>query len=134
MNVSRRLFRAWIFVSVLWLLGTIAYACFVFPSQMADARYQYVYEMRADVDVDNINKIDWNNKSIYELMRSPSLETLTPAFDQLEEQYWSDWDQGIKKGELKKLTYPHGNLYLSADLTQADQSYHPRGSGAQPGR
>lgn len=116
MNVSRGLFRVWIVVSVLWLLGTIALAWSELPSQIAGTRYSYVYEIRDDIDV---SKIDWN-KSIYELMRSRSRENLSPKFAQLEREYWSDWDKRVENGTIRRLQYPHGKLYLDGGLTQAD--------------
>jgi hypothetical protein len=120
MNVSRGLFRTWIFVSTLWLIGVTALAGSVLPNQMASARYQYVYEMRSDVG--DPNKVDWK-KSIYELMRSASQENLSPTFAEMDWQYWSEWDKGVENGTMQRLQYPHGKLYLSKDLTQADQTY-----------
>jgi hypothetical protein len=120
MNVSRGLFRGWIFLSAAWVVALIAIAWFVIPEQMASTNYQYVYEMRSDVP--DPNKVDWN-KSLYDLMRSPSKENLSPKFDQLDWQYLSEWEKGVENGAMQRLRYPHGKLYLSMGLTPADRTY-----------
>jgi hypothetical protein len=43
MNLSRGLFRAWIVLSILWTLGTVALAASLLPDKVRSDRYQYVY-------------------------------------------------------------------------------------------
>jgi hypothetical protein len=69
MNVRRGLWRSWIFLTVLWVIGTAALAYMVMPGSVASRKYQYVYHMRSDVP--DPNKVDWT-KDFYSLMESPS--------------------------------------------------------------
>jgi hypothetical protein len=48
MNVRQGLWRTWIFVTVLWVIGTATVAWFVVPQNVA-GKYQYVYNIRKDV-------------------------------------------------------------------------------------
>ena len=70
MNVRRGLWRAWIFVSALWVIGTMALAALILPDNVAK-KYQYVYAMRSDVP--DPNKVDWT-KDFYALMQSPGTQ------------------------------------------------------------
>jgi hypothetical protein len=120
MNVRRGLWRAWIFVSVLWIIGTAALAFLILPENMAK-RYQYVYTMRTDVG--DPNKVDWS-KDFYALMQSPSRNMLTASFDILGYQYVSAWDEDVKKGTMIVAEFPdNSKLYLSSQMTKEDQDY-----------
>ncbi|KRR21404.1 hypothetical protein CQ14_07080 [Bradyrhizobium lablabi] len=120
MNVRRGLWRAWIFVTVLWLIGTAGLAYLVMPDQIA-RKYQYVYNMRKDVG--DPNKVDWS-KDFYALMRSPSKEQLSATFDLLEYQYVTSWNEDVQKGTMIAADFPdRSRLYLSAQLTKEDQNY-----------
>ena len=95
MNVKRGLWRAWMFVTVLWIIGSATLACLVLPGSVANRKYQYVYTMRSDVP--DPNKVDWN-KSLYEIMRSPSKDKLAVTFDLIPYQYIASRDEDVSKG------------------------------------
>jgi hypothetical protein len=120
MNVRRGLWRTWIFLSVLWIIGAVALAYFVLPESVA-RKYQYVYNMRKDVG--DPNKVDWT-KDFYALMQSPSKEKLPSTFDILTYQYVAGWDEDVKKGTMIAADFPDkSRLYMSAQMTKDDQNY-----------
>jgi hypothetical protein len=121
MNIRRGLWRAWIFVTVLWVIGTVALGYFLVPESIAGRKYQYVYNMRKDAG--DPNKVDWT-KDFYALMQSPSKEQLQPAFDILGYQYVTSWDEDVKKGTTISAEFPDkSHLYMSAQMTKDDQNY-----------
>lgn len=121
MNVRRGLWRAWIFVTVLWIIGTVTLAFLVLPDSVASRKYQYVYAMRSDLP--DPNKVDWN-KSLYELMRSPAKDKLAVTFDLVPYQYISSRDEYVNKGTEVRVDFPDGSkLYLSSGLDKEDQTY-----------
>ena len=121
MDLRRGLWRAWIFVTVLWLIGAAGLAYVVVPDRIAQ-KYQYVYDIRGDAG-DDPNKVDWS-KDFYALMRSPSKEQLPVTFDILEYRYVTSRDEDVKKGTEIAADFPDkSRLYLSARLTKDDQNY-----------
>lgn len=121
MNVRRGLWRSWIFLTVLWVIGTAALAYMIMPDSMASRKYQYVYHMRSDVP--DPNKVDWT-KDFYSLMESPSKGNLASTFDIMTYQLATSWDEDVKKGTLISAEFPDkSHLYLSAQMTKADQDY-----------
>jgi len=120
MNIRRGLWRTWIFLSVLWIIGTLTLACFILPDSLAQ-RYQYVYMMKKEAG--DPNKVDWT-KDFYALMRSPSEEKLPTTFEILTYQYFANWDEDVKKGKMITVDFPDkSRLYLSAQMTKDDQNY-----------
>jgi hypothetical protein len=120
MNVKRGLWRAWIFVSVLWVIGTLALAALILPDNAAK-KYQYVHVMRSDVP--DPNKVDWT-KDYYALMQSPARNILTASFDPVGYQYVTSWDENVKKGTMIVAEFPDkSKLYLTTQLTKEDQEY-----------
>jgi hypothetical protein len=121
MNVGRGLFRGWIFLTVLWLIGAGSLAYFIIGDGVSGRKWQYVAIMREDVP--NPNEVNWS-LPYYEIMRSPSAEKLAVTFDEVEYQYVRDWDQSVKDGKLALIEMPdHSLLYLSTGLTEHDQQY-----------
>jgi hypothetical protein len=120
MNVRRGLWRAWIFVTVLWVIGTVTLAFLILPDNVAK-KYQYVYVMRSDVP--DPNKVDWT-KDFYALMQSPARNMLSSSFDIVGYQYVSTWDENVKKGTMIVAEFPDkSKLYLTTQLTKEDQDY-----------
>jgi hypothetical protein len=120
MNVRRGLWRTWIFLSVLWIIGTVTLAYFVLLESVA-RKYQYVYIMKKDVG--DPNKVDWT-KDFYALMQSPSKENLPSTFDILTYQYVASWEEDVKKGKMIAADFPDkSRLYFSAEMTKDDQNY-----------
>src|SRR6185295_9114739 len=103
MNVRRGLWRTWIFLTVLWVIGTVALAYVVLPESVASRKYQYVYNMSSDVP--DPNKVDWT-KDFYALMQSPSKEKLASTFDILTYQYATSWDEDVKQDTMITAAFP----------------------------
>jgi len=121
MNVRRGLWRAWIFVTALWIIGSAMLAFLVLPGSVASRNYQYVYTMRSDVP--DPNKVDWN-KSLYEIMQSPSKNKLPVTFDLIPYQYISSRDEDVSKGTAARVDFPDGSkLYLNDGLNKEDRTY-----------
>jgi hypothetical protein len=120
MNVKRGLWRAWIFISVLWVLGAVLLSASMIPSSFAK-KYSYIYQMRSDVP--DPNKVDWT-KNFYDLMQSPSSNMLSSTFDVVSYSNGLTWDEDVKKGTLISAEFPdNSKLYLSAQMTKDDQNY-----------
>jgi hypothetical protein len=121
MNVGRGLFRGWILLTVLWLIGAGTLAYFIIGDEVSRWKWQYVEIMRhGDIPP---WETDWK-RPYYENMRSPSAEKLAVTFYELEYQYSQSWDQSVKDGKLTVIEMPdHSSLYLNTDLTKNDQEY-----------
>ena len=120
MNVARGLWRAWIFVTVLWVIGTVAVAYNSLPYDVA-RKYQYIEELKKGSG--KPWEIDWS-KGYYDLMRSPSKELITPAFDALSYVYVADWEEHVKAGKLISVDFPDkSRLYLSIGMNKDDKDY-----------
>ena len=119
-SVGRGLFRGWIFLTVLWLIGAGTLAYFIIRREVSHWKWQYVHEARTNTLP---GEVDWS-RPYYEMMRSPSAENLAVTFMKLEYQYTQEWDQFVKDGKLKIVKMPDDSLlYFSTDLTEQDQLY-----------
>jgi hypothetical protein len=96
MNWRRGLWRIWIGLTVLWLVG-VGYLCLSEFSKTSPFAGQF-------------------------LVKTPTQEGLSPQFAQLEEPYHMDWENSVKEGKLIVVQFPdHARLYLSSQLTPDDQ-------------
>jgi hypothetical protein len=96
MNVGRGLFRAWILLTVLWLIGAGTMAYLSIPANVSLSKWQYVHHSRTTTPPE---EIDWS-RPYYEIMRSPSAEKLTVSFEELENPFAQQWEQSVKDGDL----------------------------------
>jgi len=120
MNVGRGLFRGWIFLTVLWLIGASTLAYFIISGEVSNWKWQYIHELRTNTP---LQEIDWS-RPYYEIMRSPSAEKLSVTFNEVEYQYVEEWDQFVKDRKLTPVEMPdHSLLYFSTELTEQDQLY-----------
>jgi hypothetical protein len=76
MSVGRGLFRGWIFLTVLWLIGAGTLAYFIIRREVSHWKWQYVHEARTNTLP---GEVDWS-RPYYEMMRSPSAEKLAVTF------------------------------------------------------
>jgi hypothetical protein len=129
MNVRRGLWRAWIFVTLLWVLGSGTLAYFLAVDAVSK-NYQWLMLLRKDV------KEPWKHfedRSLYEIARSPSKEGLTVAFNPVDYEYVSQWNKDVDAGKTVRVDFPdHSRLYLNAQLTTEDQTYLSRAFWNQP--
>jgi hypothetical protein len=123
MNVVRGLFRAWIFVTVLWCIGVGAGVYAIVPAKISQWKWQYVHEMRKGIEP---SKVDWT-RPYYENARSPSAEKLAVNFHELGREYIEQWDKYAKEGAVTMNFFPDGSLlYLEGYLTAEDRNYLER--------
>jgi hypothetical protein len=117
-SLGRGLFRAWIVISVLWVVGVMAFAISVVPGVLAGWKYQYVPVMRPELDP---NKID-SNRPFYDVMKSPSQEGLRPTFEEV--TYHAFHDKRVGEGSMATDSFPDGSvLYLPSGMTNEDKKY-----------
>ena len=117
MNVGRGLFRGWVLLTVLWLIGVGISAYVVIGDEISRGRWQYVDQSRTN------GEIDWS-RPYYEIMRSPSADKLAVTFEELEYRYFERWNQLIKDGKLTPVKMPDDSLlYFYPSLTEQDQLY-----------
>lgn len=120
MNVKRGLWRSWLFVTLLWVLGSGTLAYFL-VSEAVSKNYQWVMLLRKDVEE------PWKHIEdlpLYEITRSPSKEGLTVAFNTLDYEYVSQWNKDVVAGKTVRVDFPdHSKLYLNGQLTPQDQAY-----------
>jgi hypothetical protein len=130
MNVGRGLFRGWIFLTVLWLIGAGTLAYFIIGDEVSGWKWQHV-EIKRDKDIPPW-ETDWK-RHYYEIMRSPSAEKLAVSFEKLG---YSSWNKHAEEdGRIVIIKMPdHSSLYLDAQLTEDDQQYSLRHSGISAGR
>jgi hypothetical protein len=120
MNIGRGLFRGWIFLTVLWLIGAGTLAYFVIGAEVSGWKWGYVHQPRTNSPP---WEIDWS-LPYYETMRSPSAEKLAVTFHEVGRQDVRSWDHFVKDGKLAPIEMPdHSLLYLSTYLTERDQEY-----------
>jgi hypothetical protein len=129
MNVGRGLFRAWILISILWMLGAglTAYAM-VAPASVSGA---------FQPEGSTWNGKPWEvdpappplppgyhldaHKPFYQVMRSPAAENLSVRFFEVEQRYRSQWDNDAS---MSVVTFPDGSrVYMHAAYSDTDKSY-----------
>jgi hypothetical protein len=123
MNVRRGLWRAWIFVTLLWVLGSGTLAYFLAVDAISK-NYQWLMLLRKDV------KEPWKHFEdlpLYAIVRSPSKEGLAVAFNPVDYEYVSQWNKDVDDGKTVRVDFSdRSKLYLNAQLTTEDQTYLSR--------
>jgi hypothetical protein len=117
MNVGRGLFRAWVLISVLWIIaaGFVAYT--VSAPDIIRGAFQPDNETKGGLEP---WKVDWQ-KPFYETIRSPSAEKLNVKFYKVEWKYQSQWD---KDGSMAVVEMPDGShLYMDRQYNETDKNY-----------
>jgi hypothetical protein len=108
MNVGRGLFRAWILLTALWLIGAGALAYFIIDDQISRWKWQYVHVLRNDI---HPSEVDWS-LPYYENMRSPSAEKLAVTFAELEYPYVGSWNESVEKGKMVLKKMPDHSSFI----------------------
>jgi len=120
MNIRRGLWRTWIFVSVLWVIGAALFG-YLILMQGTGGKYQYVEAIRSDAG--EMNSIDWS-RPFYEIRKSPAKEKLSPEFSLLEYQYVAGFDKSVREGRMVQVDFPdRSNLYMSKFFDEEDKQY-----------
>jgi hypothetical protein len=116
MNVGRGLFRAWILLTVLWVIGAGTLAYFIIPEEVSGGKWVYIPQLKVPLE-----QID-PSRPIDEIERSPSAEKLAVTFQEVGDQY--DLDEAVKLGHLRLVEMPdNSSLYLNTYVTEEDQQY-----------
>jgi hypothetical protein len=120
MNVRRGLWRAWIFVSALWVIGA-AFFGYLILTEGTGGKYQYVEAIRSDAG--EMNSIDWS-RPFYEIRKSPAKEKLSPGFSLLEYRYLDGFDKSVREGRMIQVDFPdRSSLYLNKSYDEEDKRY-----------
>jgi hypothetical protein len=90
MNVRRGLFRAWVLISVLWIIGAGSVAYLAISPDTVSGNYAVVLAIKEDAWKGTPESIDWK-KPFYELVVSPSAQRSAVLFDTVGWQYLADW-------------------------------------------
>ncbi|MCA1452158.1 hypothetical protein I6F35_02875 [Bradyrhizobium sp. BRP22] len=120
MNVGRGLFRAWVLISVLWIIG----AGFVAYTIVAPDTIRGVFQP-AGATKGGLNPwaVDYR-KPFYETMRSPSAEKLSVQFFEVQRTDQTQWD---KDSSMAVVEMPDGSrLYMHDGYNDADKDYIAR--------
>ena len=119
LNVGRGLFRAWIFLTVVWLIAAGTGGYFIIGNEVDQWKWQYVDQVHPGA-----NMIDVFTRPYYENMYSPSAEKLAVTFVELYYESIPRWNEQVKEGSVERRVMPdHSALYLDKELTRADREY-----------
>jgi hypothetical protein len=117
MNVSRGLLRAWILISVLWIVGAGSLAYILISPDTVKGNFQPAGHTKGGIKP---WQVDYS-KPFYETMRSPSAEKLTITFFPVDWQSKIEWD---KDARMTKLDMPDGSrIYMPAAYNNEDRNY-----------
>lgn len=117
MNIGRGLFRAWVLISVLWIIGAGFVAYITIAPDTVRGTFQPAGATKGGVEP---WKIDFS-KPFYETMRSPSVEKLSAHFFEVE---WKDRSQWDKDRSMAVVEMPDGSrLYMHDQYNEADKNY-----------
>ncbi|SFL42334.1 hypothetical protein SAMN03159423_1930 [Bradyrhizobium sp. NFR13] len=118
MNVGRGLFRAWVLISVLWIIGASFVAYNVVEPDTIRGAFQPRWMAKGGI-VDPW-KIDFS-KPFDETMRSRSAEKLSVKFYKVEWKYQNEWN---KDGSMAVAEMPDGSrLYMHSQYSETDKNY-----------
>src|SRR5262245_43699081 len=117
MNIGRGLLRAWIFLSVIWIIAVTWAAYAIFPDGIVGSRWGYEYRTRTGApDL---------TRPLYETVYPPTVDT--PIFSRPEYQYVAAWDKDVSEGVMIIVEMPdRSSLYLLKGMTKEDQQYLAR--------
>jgi hypothetical protein len=122
---SRGPFRKWLVLSAAWItcIGLIGYVA-VFLE--VPRRFHYVYQVRGDVESWQEGRSP-DRAPIYDVMRSPSQEELSPEFLPIGETtavVANEWNKHVDEGPILEFNFLDGTtLRLSSLLTEKDRDY-----------
>ena len=116
MNVGRGFFRAWILVSVLWILGAGAIAYSIVAPDTIQGSFQPSGRLKEGVPWET----DYT-KPFYDVMRSPAAEKLAVVFFPVERRYRTEWE---KASDMHVVLMPDGSrVYMNDGYNEADRAY-----------
>ena len=116
MNIGRGLFRAWILISILWMLGAGITAYAIVAPDTLHGRFQPLVEIKKEVTRQQIDKIDFNGP-FYDFGVSPS--QLNSAIE-----FTPDKLSPEARSQSDHVAFPDGSqLYIPAGYNDTDKNY-----------
>jgi hypothetical protein len=117
MNVSRGLFRAWVVISILWIIGASAMAYSIVVPQKVYGNFQAINMMKTGLVPSQFDP----SKPFYSMVRSPSAEKLKVLFTHIN---WDTKTNFDKNAFMTKIAIGDGStIYLPAKYNSADRAY-----------
>lgn len=117
MNVGRGLFRAWVLIFVLWIVGASLVAYTVVAPDTISGAFQPSGQTKGGLKP---WQVDFS-KPFYETMRSPAAEKLHVEFFPVQGSDLAQWD---KEGSMATVEMPDGSrLYMHDQYNEADRNY-----------
>jgi hypothetical protein len=117
MNVGRGLFRAWILISILWIIGAGVMGYVIESPDTVHGSFQPDFMAKGGLEW---WQVDYS-KSFYETMRSPSAEKLNVTFHPIDWQTKNNFDKDAKMDQL--LMDDGSTVYVHAEYSEADKDY-----------
>lgn len=116
MNIGRGLFRAWLLVSVLWIIGAGLISYTTVAPDTLHGRFQSTLIMKKGTTAEQVDKIDFG-KPFYDLGVSPAQSNSTITFS-------LDHDDPAVRSQFISVEFPDGSLlYIPAGYNEADKNY-----------
>jgi hypothetical protein len=120
MNLGRGLLRAWIAISILWILLAGAMAFMIFARE-AGGNYQAIIVIRNELNAKHPAEMDL---PFYDTVVSPSTEKSRVDFTSVEWKYVREWENG---NFYRLVEFPDGSrLFIARAYTDTDQQYITR--------
>lgn len=117
LNIGRGLFRAWVAITVLWLLAGAAIGYAGITREIVGGQYQAAGHIRGGKAA---SKVDWN-LPFYDVIRSPSREHLNVAFQLVDYRRHHEWETNDR---VVAVNFPdHSRLYIQIGYDAADRTY-----------
>jgi hypothetical protein len=116
MNIGRGLFRAWLLVSILWIIGAGLTAYTIVAPATLHGRFQPTLIMKKETTAEQVNKIDFG-KPFYDFGVSPTQlnSTIEFSIDQINPTGLSQYID---------VEFPDGSrLDIPAGYSEADKNY-----------
>ena len=115
--------RKWLIACVAWITCVVL-AGYVAVFLEMPRRFQYVYEVRSDVESWQEGRSP-DRAPIYDVMRSPAQDRLTPTFVPVTDMAGgNEWHKHLDEGPMLELFFFDGTeLNLSSLLSEADRQY-----------
>jgi hypothetical protein len=118
-------FRKWLVACVAWITCVVL-AGYVAVFIEMPRRFQYVYEVRSDVESWQEGRSP-DRAPIYDVMRAPAQEKLAPTFvpvSDVAQAQTNEWHKHIEEGPMLELFFFDGTeLHLSSLLSEQDRQY-----------
>lgn len=116
MNIGRGLFRAWLLISILWIIGAGLTAYTIVAPDTLHGRFLPTVIMKKGTTQEQVEKIDFG-KPFYDFGVSPAQQNSTIVFTH-------DQTTSTGQSEFIDVGFPDGSrLYIPAGYSETDKNY-----------